>query len=241
MKKSTIKYPTGWVPESAFGIWFLNTDIWIHHVLKLSLDALEEVMFPKHERYPTILDIGCGHGNSLVQLDKRFKPDKMFGVDVDPEVIKRSKDNIQRCQSDIEIMINNAASINLPDNAVDMIFCHQTFHHLIDQESAIQEFYRLLKPGGVLLFAESCRRYIHSLVIKVLFRHPMDMQKTDEEYLELIRTAGFIYQPENVSKPFLWWSRADLGLLEKIGWKSAKDREGTREETLVYLAAYKPE
>ena len=65
----------------------------------------------------------------------------------------------------------------------------------------------------------------------------MDVQKTDEEYLELIKEAGFIFKSDNVSRPFLWWSRWDLGLLECLGVKPKKGKE----ETLVYLAAYRPE
>jgi ubiquinone/menaquinone biosynthesis C-methylase UbiE len=63
------------------------------------------------------------------------------------------------------------------------VFCHQTFHHIVEQEAAMAEFFRVLKPGRVLLFAESTRRYIHSLPIRLLFRHPMEVQKTAEEYI----------------------------------------------------------
>jgi len=240
MNDNNQKYPTGWVEESSFGVWFLRTDIWIYHVLTLSLDSLEKLLTPRDTSYPVILDVGCGHGNSLVELDRRFSPTKIIGVDVDPNALTWSKGNREKCRCDVEIVIDNAATMNIADQSVDMVFCHQTFHHIVDQDNAIKEFYRVLKPGGVLLFAESCKRYIHSFIIKALFRHPMDVQKTDEEYLELITGAGFTYQAENVSKPFLWWSRADLGLLGKIGWMSAKDKKETREETLVYLAAYRP-
>jgi SAM-dependent methyltransferase len=227
----------GWVKESRFGVWFLNSSMWIGHVLKLSLDDLERLMDPKLDRYPIILDVGCGHGHSLYQLDERFHPDKIIGLDVDPRIRQWAAPNAEKCACQVEFLIDDAASIDVPDASVDMVFCHQTFHHLVDQEAAVREFYRVLKPAGVLLFAESCRRYIHSWLIRFLFRHPMDVQKTDVEYLELLKAAGFAFRPETVSKPFLWWSRPDLGLLEKLGWKTPTDRE----ETLLYLAAYRPD
>jgi SAM-dependent methyltransferase len=40
--------------------------------------------------------------------------------------------------------------LDLPDESVDLIFCRQTFHHLVDQMGAIAEFRRLLRPGGLL-------------------------------------------------------------------------------------------
>ncbi|MCJ8270969.1 MAG: class I SAM-dependent methyltransferase, partial [Psychrosphaera sp.] len=118
-----------------------------------------------------------------------------------------------------------------------MLFCHQSFHHLIYMEEAMAEYFRVLKPGGVLLFAESTKRYIHSWVIKWLFRHPMKVQKTADEYLELIRGSGFSIDDAQISYPFLWWSREDMGIMENLfGRKPPVERE----ETLVNLIAVKP-
>lgn len=226
----------GWVRESAFGVWFLDTWMWIGHVLGPSVRHLETLMAPKRDRYPAILDVGCGHGHSLLQLDRRFRPDRIIALDVDPNVRERAAANAAQCRGEVAFVINNAAAMDLPDASVDMVFCHQTFHHLMDQDSAAREFYRVLKPGGVLLFAESCRRYIHSWLIRFLFRHPMDVQKTDREYLDLLMAAGFEFRPDTVTKPYLWWSRPDLGLLEKLGREVPQNRE----ETLLYLVAYRP-
>ena len=115
-----------------------------------------------------------------------------------------------------------------------MLFCHQTFHHLVDQKSAIQEFYRILKPGGVLLFAESTRAFIHSWIIRLLFRHPMEVQKSASEYLRVIENAGFNVTPEAVSYPYLWWSRTDLGIRERFFGISPAPQ---REETLLNVVA----
>ncbi len=117
---------------------------------------------------------------------------------------------------------------------MDLLFCHQTFHHLVDQDAALAEFRRVLKPGGIMLFAESTRKYIHSWIIRLLFRHPMEVQKTAEEYLAMVRAAGFEVAPSSISYPYLWWSRSDLGIFER--WFRIKPRAG-HEETLINLAA----
>lgn len=236
MNKVDIK--KAWVRESKFGDWFLNTDTWLIHVLKRALNDLERLIPEgKATKFNTILDIGCGFGHSLVELDERFAPNNIIGLDVDPDVVTKSDSNAKKCQAKVEFLINNAAVIELPDNSVDMIFCHQTFHHIVDQESAIKEMYRVLKPDGCLMFAESCRRYIHSMVIRVLFRHPMHVQKTDMEYLQLLEHAGFDVQESQLSRPFLWWSRADLGLWETITGKV--EDPNSREETLINGVFYK--
>lgn len=238
MKNNNKLQLSPWVKESLFGVWFLGTYTWVRSVLRRALNDLVRLMPHREKSYSTILDIGFGHGHSIWMLEEYFSPDTVIGLDVDPEAKHRSKENIKKCKCEVKLIESDAAVIDLPDNSVDMIFCHQSFHHLVHQDLAIKEFYRVLKPGGVFLFAESCRRYIHSFLIRLLFRHPMSVQKTDEEYIDLITETGFTINPESVSRPFLWWSLPDLGLSSYFGLK-AKEVEGQREETMINLVAYK--
>jgi hypothetical protein len=64
----------------------------------------------------------------------------------------------------------------------------------------------------------------------------MEIQKTAEQYYEIIRDAGFELPDERISTPFLWWSRPDIGFFELIGIPVPKKRE----ETLVNAVAVKP-
>lgn len=226
------------VPETTFGKWFLRSQTWKNHVLERALKDLERLIPAKRECYPVILDVGSGYGRSLVKLNQRFKPERLIGMDVDPEMVNAGRLETEKHQVSAEFLCCSCAKIELEDSSVDLLFCHQTFHHVVDQERAIKEFYRVLKPGGLLLFAESTRRYIHSWLIRYLFRHPMEIQKTAGEYMGLIKGAGFAVSDHSVSYPFLWWSREDLGIAENW-FKRQPPKE--REETLVNLVAEKPE
>jgi ubiquinone/menaquinone biosynthesis C-methylase UbiE len=233
---STTSTAQDFVPESKFGIWFLGTDVWRLRVLRRALDDLERLMSPRKASYPAILDIGFGHGVSLVELAQRFAPKRLVGVDADPDAMDRSREAVRACPVEPELYLRSASDTQLESDSFDMVFCHQTFHHLVDQEGAIAEFFRVLRPGGILLFAESTRRYIHSWVIRTLFRHPMDVQKTAEEYIALVRSAGFDVPEDRISYPYLWWSRYDLaGAREML----RLHRPERREETLVNLVAIK--
>lgn len=224
------------IEETRFGNWFINSYIWKKHVIGRALNLLQPLMPADVQRYPRILDAGCGFGHSFAQLAQRFTPDEIVAIDADPHLLARAGEAARSCACKVTLLPGHAESMPFADASFDMVFCHQTFHHIVDQHAAIAEFYRVLKPGGVLLFAESTRRYIHSWMIRWLFRHPMDVQKTAEEYVAMIRAAGFELPDARINLPYLWWSREDLGLMETLGFAVPVQRE----ETLVNAVCIKP-
>ena len=223
-----------YVPESRFGVWFLGTDIWTKYVLKCAIEDLDRLIENRRESYPVIVDVGCGFGRSFKMLNDRYRPNRMVGIDLDRKMIANSTQEAKRQGLAIELESASSSSLPLADQSVDMVFCHQTFHHLVDQHKVLGEFHRVLKLGGLLLFAESTRKFIHSRIIRVLFRHPMDVQRSAPEYLAMICNAGFEIHPHSVSYPYLWWSRPDLAIMERV-FRLAPP--ANREETLINLVA----
>ena len=224
------------VPETRIGFWFLGTETWTKHVLRVALNDLERLIPQRKRSYPIVLDAGCGQGKSFRLLIEHFSPERVIGVDAEEKCLRRAEVEASQIKTPIELRHRDVAVLDVPDASVDLVFCHQTFHHLTRQQMALQQFYRVLKPGGLLLFAESTRAYIHSLVIRLLFRHPMHLQRSALEYMEMIRSEGFRFDRENISLPYLWWSRPDLGAFEFLGLGVPEQRE----ETLLNLVAVKP-
>lgn len=226
--------PMEHVAESRFGVWFLGTGVWTDQVLRRAILDLDRLIGAQRPIAPVIVDVGCGWGRSFRLLDAQFAAEKMIGIDIAPEMLAHAARSTAQQGLDVELLLGNGAHLPLPAQSADLLFCHQTFHHLVDQPGALREFHRVLRPGGLLLFAESTRAYIHSWIIRLLFRHPMDVQKSAGEYLHMIRSAGFEVKPDAISLPYLWWSRADLGIRERwFGIAPRKDRE----ETLLNLVA----
>lgn len=229
--------PSPHVEETRFGKWFLKTETWRVHVLERAVADLVRLMPERQASYDTVVDVGCGSGYSLPKLAERFAPKHLIGVDIDPQMLASAGVEAQRAGVAVRLIEASSSRMPLPDASADLLFCHQTFHHLVEQEDALREFLRVLKPGGLLLFAESTRAYIHSWVIRLLFRHPMEVQRTAPEYLQMLRHAGFVVPESSVSYPYLWWSRSDLGVLER--WFGVAPK-ADREETLLNLVAVKP-
>ncbi|MEY4720222.1 MAG: hypothetical protein RL563_2840 [Pseudomonadota bacterium] len=232
--KEQIMPTTEWVKESVFGIWFLNTNTWRQRVLRIALNDLQRLV-PKFPLQPLILDVGCGRGNAFQLLAEHFQPQQIVGIEIDPELLPDSFRAAKRCICPVTVVAGNIEVLPFAEHSVDIVFCHQSFHHIIQHRQAMLEFHRVLKPGGILLFAESCKRFIHSLPIRLLFRHPMAVQKTAEQYIQLIRDSGFDLDGSRISMPYLWWSRPDIGTLEWLG----RPVPMRPEATLINLVAIK--
>ncbi|WP_433885894.1 class I SAM-dependent methyltransferase [Pseudomonas vranovensis] len=229
-----------YVEETRFGFWFLRSHTWQHHVLRVAINDLRRLFDAPLPQAPVLLDAGCGQGKSFQYLQQVFSPGQLLGTDADPHSLELSQAEARRLGLEVELRGSDCAALQFADNSVDILFCHQTFHHLVEQEKALAEFYRVLKPGGYLLFAESTEAYIDTWVIRWLFRHPMHVQKSAEQYLQMLRDQGFEFGAQNVSYPYLWWSRSsDFGLLERFGLRKPP-AVGQREETLVNVVARKP-
>jgi ubiquinone/menaquinone biosynthesis C-methylase UbiE len=228
------------VAETRIGRWFLDTRTWSDRVLRVALDDLRHMMAHPDARYPVVLDVGCGHGRSLPLLMDAFRPERLIGLDRESNVLAHAVLRAAAFGGAVTLIEGDCSWLPLRDASADLIFCHQTFHHLVDQERALREFHRVLRPSGVLLFAESTRAYIESWIIRLLFRHPMDVQRGADEYVAMMRAYGFHVAPDAISCPYLWWSRSDLGLAERL-LRIRPAPSGQRDETLVNVVAVKRE
>ena len=228
------------VPESRFGLWFLGTRTWEYEVVRDALDRLAPLIRRPRTRYPVVLDAGCGQGMAFSLLQERLQPRRLIGLDRDAGVLARARRLATTRGLRVELLKGDCSVLPLQDECVHLVFCHQTFHHLVHQERSLREFHRVLKPGAVLLFAESTIEYIDTWVIRLLFRHAAASQRSAAEFLAMLRYAGFAFDERNLQFPYLWWSRTSFrGLLEFLHLRPTPPR-GARRETLVYAALTKP-
>jgi 2-polyprenyl-3-methyl-5-hydroxy-6-metoxy-1,4-benzoquinol methylase len=235
---TTLPSTRDWVPETAFGKWFLSTHTWRRYVLSEAITDLKKLAGDSASRAGCLLDIGCGQGVAFPLLVEHFQPASMLGVDVDTRQVAKAERAAQSCPCPTTVLRASVTALDqagLAEGSVDVIFCHQLIHHLARQEVGLAQLYRLLPPGGVLMLSESCEAFINSWSIRLLFRHPAGVQKSAAQYVALVRAAGFEVADREVQTSVPWWSLPDLGIRRRLGWQ-----RGPLAATELLLIARKP-
>lgn len=112
----------------------------------------------KLANYSSLADIGCGlgHWNKLL-LPYLKKPAKIYAVDFEQAWLDKCKEDKSfylRRKCDVEFICSKAEELTLPDNFVDIVSCQTLLIHVKDIKSVLKEFYRIVKPGGIIICSE---------------------------------------------------------------------------------------
>lgn len=225
-----------WVRETRFGRWFLSTHTWYRYVLSQAISDFKVLLADHSPAQPRILDAGCGQGMAFGLLEQHFQPSSITGIDIDGEQIRKANAEAANLATPTTAVQGNASEPIFPAGSFDLILCHQLLHHSSQQQETLAEFHRLLRPGGILLVGESCRSFIQSIPVRLLFRHPAMVQKDARGYMELLREAGFHFTDNDVQTSRPWWSRRFLGMAQKLGIG-----RNITEPTEILIVAHKPE
>ena len=103
----------------------------------------------------TVLDAGCGTGLTAAYLASKFKC-KVFAVDVHPQMIKHASTRIKKEKLPVKVIKGNIENLPFPDDSFDYVIAESSTV-FTDFSKTMKEYYRLLKPSGVLIDIEMIR------------------------------------------------------------------------------------
>ncbi|MFA4956986.1 MAG: class I SAM-dependent methyltransferase [Candidatus Methanoperedens sp.] len=136
----------------------------------------------------TILELGCGSGGSLPQLESHGA--RVIGIEIDPSLVKLTHSRLKT--------LNNAHCVQgdgfyLPfsDGTFDICIFSHVLEHVPDPHKMVEEIHRVLKVGGIALIEFPNRLYpieLHGNLVLI----PYLPLKIARLYATILRRMWFI-------------------------------------------------
>ena len=112
--------------------------------------ALDLVSRLQDKMYNDILEIACGTGRVTNHLVRSVKYDTLTATDLNPDMITIAKDIVR--DDTIKWMPADAMELPFSDDSFDLVIIQFGVMFFPDREKGIRETWRVLKPGGKLIF-----------------------------------------------------------------------------------------
>src|SRR4051812_25976307 len=101
-----------------------------------------------------VLDVGCGPGTDLAAMAGLVAPDGVvIGVDHDERMVREAAQRTADLPG-VEVRPGDAHALPLADASVDRARTARVLQHVADPAAAVTDIARVLRPGGVVAFAE---------------------------------------------------------------------------------------
>lgn len=107
----------------------------------------------------SILEIGCGIGASLYLLKNENSNNMLYGFEPDPNLCYYAKERLPEAK----IIQDMYQFGTFEENTFDLIILSHVFEHFDNIREYLEEFKRILKPGGIL-FVEVPNENLYKVV-----------------------------------------------------------------------------
>ena len=160
-----------------------------------------------------VLDVCCRRGKGVFKISALVgEKGRAIGVDWSPSYIAEAKDDSERAwrknhlkESNMEFYVaypEDLMAAGIGNNSVDAVYINNVMTLVYDADKTLAEFYRVLKPGGLLICETifSDKERDDEVVRKARsIGNSVQAGRTREEFFEKLARAGFA-DPEVVDE-----------------------------------------
>lgn len=118
----------------------------LHKIIKKC--AVNDLL--KDRNVNNILDCCTGTGDIALILKTKFPDSKITGIDVSPKMLELAKQKVKN----VKFIEGSCTDLPFEDNSFDLVTIFFGLRNIGDYEKAISEIYRILKPGGEILYLD---------------------------------------------------------------------------------------
>lgn len=175
---------------------FLNNLMSLSTQRYIKYKSIKNLNIKPHDK---IIDLCCGTGDLSIII-KQIEPQAdVTGIDFSDkmlEVAKQKSQNIQYLQGDV-------TALPYPDNTFDCAVMGFGLRNIQNAEKAVEEAYRILKPGGCFMHLDFGKKNLISKVFDITI--PVLAKLFTENYSAyayLIKSKQIFPEPEDLIKDF---------------------------------------
>jgi SAM-dependent methyltransferase len=95
-----------------------------------------------------VLDAGCGTGGLILRLRAAHPEWKYSGIDFMPLACELAR---ERCGPDVDVRVASVTDLPFADESFDAVVSADVICQVVNPEVAVREFFRVLRPGGVVV------------------------------------------------------------------------------------------
>jgi len=106
-----------------------------------------------------VLEVGCGSGAFVTSVARVVgKTGKVYALDIQPAMLRQLKVKLTKPENqdikNIKLILGSAYKLPFEDNSIDLVYMVTVLQETPDNQKALKEAGRVLKPGGVLAVTE---------------------------------------------------------------------------------------
>ena len=137
-------------PRQGYDIWSEAYDSTPNPVV--SMDSRHTIAMLSPQPGELILDAGCGTGRNFSKLQRAGG--RAIGIDFSYGMLKVARRNLGDFPADFPVLLADLErTLPFENSSFDAVLCALIGEHLSELRHVLQEFYRVLRPGGRLVFS----------------------------------------------------------------------------------------
>lgn len=113
---------------------------------------LNRIIKSKISPVETLVDLGCGTGELLFQLQDTAS--KLLGVDSSPKMLEQARKKLGQSHQGLDLRLGEMEHLPLSDQEADLAILNMVLHHLPLPEAGIREVSRVLKKDGLFIITD---------------------------------------------------------------------------------------
>ena len=110
---------------------------------------------PTEKRTFDVLDVGCGAGTLSVLWAEAGH--RVIGIDVNAPLIELARKRGAESSRTVDFRVGTATALPLEDESIDICMVPELLEHVAEWEKCLDEFTRVLRPGGLLYLTTTNR------------------------------------------------------------------------------------